>query len=687
MDPRATVYNESSLERTHWGAIPFPRHQVDTFDDECTFLCDDGRRFRAVAGRRQGMNGRVFRIAADLNGHEMVDGELINERYKGAGDFYAHPWVSDDIAGLVPAAGAMHENQAAWTENMKVLKMTDSSAAHQRWFIRRSLPQFGLIFEAWADILSGTPVIDWFGKIVWSDRNDERYDRIFQFIGLKAGEYIDLDFAQRFGIAEPARTPQKEWMHVLASNIGFTDGSAIPLSGRMLSFIGPNVEDQVDADVDPEDMGNPIARSLRALYAGAEGGVLGVAHGWDGHWLANKNVPRLSQSALRELGQRDLDRFHDHIQQIGDIYSPRPLGTSTQPGATGDQEDFAATKGTYCVSGHDPRHIRALQFSAYADCFRGFMHYEDEKPLDLSRHPDWVTWSGTTHWHTGVSPDRLGKQSDGWRPRAATGWSGYDDQHRSQNTLAALMGLTDDPLAYDIMRHHLTVDLAAVRVRHPQNGAGSGRAQGRVAGAFAHLLTLADGDDRAKLDTLLQVRMTASATNPLITNANAAVRILAVNGADGRKDVRDAQGNLIPTWSVWEHGLSAVGMYNAWKAKGDPQILSTLQTFLRTVVNEALFQEAGAWYLCDDMGWYGGNPAPNPPSLSSPHHIVDPGLTGTTGWAFFAILIAAEVLDPQSAEVAKAKQAIEWFTNSAQPDDRRIAEWWCCVKEEVIAGA
>lgn len=680
---RATLVNVSSRTRRHWAQVTFPRQAASAFGVECTFVCDDGRRFRAVRGRNRGLGATVYRIRCLMDADEWVQGVLVSEAHRDADALRAHRWTTDDIAALVPDIGVLTEgNVLTWSPAApSALALVDQSGAHHRWFLRKEIPHTGVIFEWWGDILHEDPVIHAWGKVVWSDRTDPKNNRNFPGFAMRSGEFFHLDYGRRHGSSAPVRSQQRQWEFVLGTNLNLVDGAGLPLSGRMLSFIGPNVESQIGADVDLADMQNNDALDFSSLLAAAEGPIVGVCHEWDGSWCAALNVPRFQNvPAAKAAALMQWNQFVNSGEVPVGWFGSRPVGIGKTPGQTGGQEDFGATKGTAAVSLLDPRQILRYQYSVYTELFRGFMHYENGLPLRLQNHPQWVTWSGVTHWHSGVSLDRLGKELVAFSP--GTGYYGYDDEHRSQNNLAAYMALTDDPLVDDILVHQTTTDLASYRMRFPNNGAGAARAQGRTAGAWANFAMLTDGTLRDD-----QLRLLAEVTRKAITNPtfqpSRQVMTLHNHGPDGRKPIRDEAGNLLPTWCVWEHGLAMVGIYNAQKARpNDNDTREVALRLARTMAEWGCFESSDGWWLVGDAWFRDGQALPEPLSKTNTKHNFGRGDVCT--WTFAGVLAAAEILPDGDPLRAKARACVAFMTGGAEAGDATTAEWWATVRSVVM---
>ena len=76
---RATLTNLSPLPREHWAVVTFSRALVANLGVECTLLCDNGARWRAVRGRTVGAR-TTYRVRANMGGSETMRWELIKDR-------------------------------------------------------------------------------------------------------------------------------------------------------------------------------------------------------------------------------------------------------------------------------------------------------------------------------------------------------------------------------------------------------------------------------------------------------------------------------------------------------------------------------------------------------------------------------------------------------------------------------
>ena len=675
---KATLTNLSPKSRRTVIDVTVPRELGNSLGEESTFLTSDNRRFRAGKVKSVGVK-TLFKIFATMNGYESIEGQFVNQKHKSSNEGYHwHQWTSDNIFGLIIYVGVGNDlNSMSWSGHPHEINLLESSKFHQKWFVK-SVIAGGLIFEYVLTINHNDPVVDIKGKIVWSDRNDTSPNKNFPAIAVRCGEYISIDFANRYGCSQMIQI-DGQWISILAKDIWFKDGSAIPFTGKMLTFVGPSVGLVLNKD-SIGDLSNQDTLDFESLMAALYGGCVGASHDWDGHWCSSKNIPRRSNMQnLYSESENSWNQFVDIMNVSAGYYVDRPVGIKKNPSITGDQEDFAATKGTFVVTAHDPRHIIRYQYSVYADLFRGFMHYERSGiPINLNDHPNWVTWSGITHSHHSVSPDRLGKNDSGLSI-PVNGYFGYDDEHRSQNNLAAYILLTDDWLAEDIVNHLITTDMASYRMKYPNYGHGAARAQGRTIGAWANFAVMFEGVTLTKIIQLIGARWSSMISNPLFTSFNP-VKVLAYHNPDGRKPIMNSAGDLLPTWCIWEHSLAAIGFYNAYKSTSDMDGYQLLKTLFEQIVTYGCFKDDEGWWIVNDMWWNNGSVIPG--MLNRSNQFILYGRGGVSLWTVAAILAASEFL-PNGQLRDKAKECAQQFTNGVEATTNFDAEWWATVRSVI----
>ncbi len=129
-------------------------------------------------------------------------------------------------------------------------------------------------------------------------------------------------------------------------------------------------------------------------------------------------------------------------------------GPSTRSGDTGAQPGDQVFVGFESPTTGLIRYLGALKMAA-----RPCHHREaDGAPLDPVLHPNLRIWDGRAHWHTGVSPDQLGKpRSLDFASGETSGWWGPDVEHDFFNTLACAARVTGSPCCQELLRAQATV--------------------------------------------------------------------------------------------------------------------------------------------------------------------------------------------------------------------------------------
>jgi hypothetical protein len=676
----AILANLSSLPRRAWTQCAVPHAAASNFGVECTFVSDQGHRFRAVRGVERGNTSVVFRVRAHYSDDVLMRGEIRNEPHPDGGvPITPHRWAIDDPHALVATLVLRAADGTVYRSQVVDAKLVGSSPAHSRWHVRSRILSGGAAdavlrgfwLDWFVDLHHMDPVATFYALARWSARQSPELDFRGAAIGIETGELAAIDCARLLGCADPVRTP-KGWLVVLSSDVSMPDGSGLAFWGEMPTFAGnPAVVDEINNADDREDM-----RDLRAALTGSTMGV-----GTDfARWLANEHKPRFASDAEADFeAGGDLAWFANRMLSAGRWNQARRLGCGPQPGATGDQEDFGAVKGTWAL--RDPRHLREYLYCAYADSLRGTLHLEDDGSMvTAAAHPSWYTWGGTTHRS---GSDRLGKREAGWGDRMSNGWTGYDDEHHSLNLMAATQALRDDPVVDLLVAHQVETDLASHRHR---TGAGdAARAHGRCAQAYSQLAVVAARDSQLKLLSLAE-RRRQTCIAQIAQTPSAVMRPIATIGPDPRKPIRDPVTNeLLPVVSMFEHGLAMVGLVvadRAWTRLVQPPGDRAARDVAELMLRYGCFEEAGAFFLLSDVAWLGGADLPQPLALGNPYMILAGG-SGVGNWTFAGILAATELLVRESGPaelVEKGRRCVRYFTGGEEAHGRRGAEWWAVVE-------
>lgn len=688
---RTKITNPSASERTHVAEVTYPAERVSEFGTECSVLTEHGTPLRAVRGNTHGHGTRkrtVYRVQAPIDGSQVILGSLVNQEHRDAGPFEMHPWVTDDPVRFVPSIHAMirdtltGQSRVVHSTGIDELDTIEETPMHRLVRAQVSIPAEGLFGVLFLKFLHRDPVVPMRVGITWSDDTDPSPSKTFEYLGLSFGEPSTYQFDEAHGV-QPALAHEGRLLHVLnVERITLKHGGTLPIGGAVLA-----TPQDAGANTDPEQ--NPDVASLLAAQAGGLRGLCVDEDGWDGRFLANGNIARLSPEAGfdEEFWTEDALAFQ-HIGYQGH-QTPRPHVCSKTPGQTGAQDDFGAVKATHAVVGHDPNWLEKLQWCIESDFFRGVQQREpDGSPITAVGRPGRITWSGYPHYLSSVSPDQDGKAAS---LSSAGGWLMYDDQHRSQKSMAAYLALTDDPLVQELIAAYAQNDAMAYRVRYPNYGTGAARAQGRVAGTLSALASVAPPETSRLLLAVRDARLEAVHNGPDL-HTGKPMQVLESRPFDYRKQVfldppvRNEQGHIIegnyaPWASGWEHGLALVELYASWKLTPDhehlPGIVRAVADFLLTF---GFFEHDDTWFTVADLAWNDGEPPigfGDPNSYQTTHA---PGIGGVLSWTFAGILAAREILGSEHPRSADCDRYITAMTGNKDATSITQAEWWAVVR-------
>lgn len=663
--------NPTSRAPRGWVKVAVPYDRIP--GEYTTFRTSRGLDWPAFRAFSVGTHSDIWAVRGTFAPNQTVDGHFLEPEPGPAVvvPFTPHHWVSDSAAALVMTCTIRIKGQDYDTQIVDGPRLETQSSAHQRWHTISKVN--GFVLESWITVWSGRPVVDYSAALVWSDPTTPEPAIAVDGISLSVGEFPVLDFAARHGCPwEPVKADK--WVKILSGPRKISDGSGLPLSGRLLCL--------------PQNFGDPmppdLVESLEELYAAYEAPLLGACDSetWNGRWLSHMNVARLRNAAAEQAMADKVTAWRFGAPVGGDWYDTRSLGCTKTPSQTGSQEDFGATKGTPAF--FDPYWILQAQESVHADLFRGYCFHEASGlRMRAEDHPGWVTWQQRTHFP--ASTDTLGKRRPGWGEGMETGWKGYDDEHRSQNNLHAFYALTGDPIAGYLIERSSNADIACAA--HKNGYIDSARAFGRRAGCYASVKRLAypQSIEDARQDKLLEalIELTYLAWTGASNQWGMA---LIGHGIDERSGIT-YEGKPVPYWSPWTNAILAGGAYACWKATKDPRWLDVAENVSRTVTKWAYFEgPGGLWYSCDAVAWgcpaiglQEGEPLPES-AYNVDSTLVVSSRGGVADWQITAPLVFIETADPNDPELPRAKKIVEAFTRNEEATDQNRAEWLACVK-------
>jgi hypothetical protein len=361
----------------------------------------------------------------------------------------------------------------------------------------------------------------------------------------------------------------------------------------------------------------------------------------------------------------------------GDPLGAPVLGLAMSAGQTGDQEDFGVVKLSLVAASGLPSLLLEAEASLLQEGCRPVHVFEaDGRPVDPADHPRWVVWSGRTHWHGEVSPDRLGKPHP--EPRFETsGWSGKDREHWSSNNLGAFALLTGAHWARLELQNEIRLYLAGQTVDPAltTSGVGAPRGAGRVALAAAWQW-LATGDDalRRRIDERIdRVYHPGWVGRTLAADA---VRPLGV----ATPDARMLQGK-VDYWTPWQEALAAVGFAATHRITGNPRARELAETIATTVVRHGWLLSERECIVATAMRWQSGRPLSAAELAGGdPTAVLWSHGTAFSEWSLGAVAIARAAAEANGDHaLAERAAAIQARCRAAQrvrsPAALRWIEW------------
>jgi hypothetical protein len=298
---------------------------------------------------------------------------------------------------------------------------------------------------------------------------------------LSAGrQVLDIDFLLGTGPRaltyiydhDTPQTLHESHKRLTATPLNWGDAQGIVLRGCVLFY-----NDEMMSDPTHPDTQTCLAQISNPLFGMAD---------WPQWGIWKKNVPPtgLLYSVVSELNFLNSRNWRDTLLHPGVCILAK------RPADAGEQAEFGGWSHVTDVSARTSELLWRKMCAAYREACRPIAYYEpDGSPVKAAQHPGWVVWSEETHFHGGVSPDRLGRSHGG---SSAAGWFGHDDQHQGWLHLCESYLLTGSRMLRRIILQTLENWKAALTLpsTHPQhwqstNDPGPGRAVGRFFLAIA----------------------------------------------------------------------------------------------------------------------------------------------------------------------------------------------------------
>ena len=686
------IATPSAIATRVWVPVPVPYQEAVQLPEVAWFQTGrDETTTVAVRGPRVGYQTIFYDVLCNLAAGGVITGQLVpsladdSGRPEQAPPMQVSAWVADDIGRLIPRV-TLREGGRTHVTPPPDLELQFSSPARQTW---ASTSRCGpLVVHFWCTLWSDQDVAEWQLFVVHSDPTSPAMQVTASSLQVEFGEPPVVDDAVPLGIGAPFYNAESDrWSFDLIGggpvDIGNAQGLPI-IRGALLCTDSSKRwwHNLLSADRAIR------ARVDRLLSRGTGAPVAGNV--WDGEWLAFRaSVP---------AGTRDRDEIDARIATLRgpmleaqDLFAQRGRGLFKFTGSTGDQPDFGASKGAELTLGD----LRAgLTWHYHSGQALRPMHYREASgaPVRKADHPQWWTWSQTTHFNQGVSPDRLGKPYP--EPLFNThGYSGTDDQHASSNDLASCAA------AFDWPAHRMLVDdeirVAEANTRFQSGVSGAARAIGRrmLCDANRWILT-----GRESVWTGLVLEHAKLAFHDAFVPFEG-FRLLGPPFRDARVMVDPETGVPVDTIVLWQEGLGLNGLVAGWAAHRyrerigldtypnvellRRQIVGMATTFARYFV-----QGPDGWQTWGNVRWTSAFPEPSVlegtddvPGLRRDRITVQSGWFPWTAAGLYYLARADHGIE-LPGEVAETLRGIadEWDAEVAPTASLELREWMAVVQ-------
>ena len=352
------------------------------------------------------------------------------------------------------------------------------------------------------------------------------------------------------------------------------------------------------------------------------------------------------------------------------------FGPTKNAGQTGDQMDFGVTKLSIVAATGIPSFLHECEPSVLQEACRPVHMFAVDGSMTLAKdHPEWIVWSGRTHWHPEVSPDRLGKPVPE-PPFEAHGWTGKDRQHWSSNHLGAFAQLTGAHWARRELMHEAQLYLSGETTSKDKSTSGSDapRGAGRTQLA-ACWIYIATGDEalRARIDERTDLVHFAQWKGRELPDG--AVRTMSVHDPDARM-----LGGKHRYWTPWQDAIAAVGYAAVHRLTGNANARTLAEEIAINVVRHGFLLDDKECIVATALRWFDGAPLTAAQQRDPDCALWSYG-TGFNEWAIGGVAIAQvaatsrsdEALAQRAAEILRRVRATRQRPKDGWID--RLSEW------------
>lgn len=404
-------------------------------------------------------------------------------------------------------------------------------------------------------------------RITGSNPDNTRHRYLVRdlLFGIDGNGYINIQGRRRRGAVEI--DPYKHFR--LLDDGYFGDGQSLSYTGELLL---PNFDDE-------DYMQTAYAEMLSPLWGmSPDWADCPEAYSLFGLIPTPPSLPDNGDEFMKDWFLRAYKYMNSDAQHPWEDYY---MGNAASAGQAGAQRDFGLIEGWETLYTGRPEMIEAYYFLAQEDIKRPGHYLENDGSwVTHKNHPQWIVWDGTTHYHTSVSTDRLGKTIAG--PRPNNGLRGKPWSHMSNNLLHLASILTCSYMLADECNHFVELWLAGRTTEKDYpgwstNGLGAGRDWGRPTTSMLHHDLFLDRPEiiERALD-LFNYNVTPKWHGGKVSGP---VKLWQIIGPDGRM-LADRS-----SWSGWNETLGWIGMAALYIATGDNGVRQHMIDWGHSILN------------------------------------------------------------------------------------------------------